>query len=149
MSGSSLIWIKNSSHMSWKYWVMMDVSRKNALGEKCPLENWHSRKIAPWEIAPHEIFLWIFPYLYFYFYESFFHKKIYFQFVYSICIIFSKTYFWFQAWYIMFIIHICVTNNAGHHYLATRGFFWAMLFFSSASASVLLNILINWASNVT
>ena len=33
-----------------------------------------------------------------------------------------------------------MTNNAGHSYLATRFFF--------NSASVLLNIFINWASNV-
>ena len=58
---------------------------------------------------------------------------------------FSYAYaFDFQAWYVMFIIRICVTNNCGHRCLVTR-FFYKQRFFS---ATVLINIHINVGSKV-
>ena len=98
-----------------------------------PLENCH-RKIAPRKFSPEKLptmkfFLWFFTYLYFLFLWEFSSiRKIYFhyffcyKFVYSICLQFAFYIFVFQAWDIMFIIHICMTNDAEHPYLATRFF---------------------------
>ena len=122
---------------------------------KLPLpENFPKEKL-PQKIVPIKIFCEFFLVSSFYIYENFrpqgksifIQLFFYYKFVYSICLhyFFLSVYFWFPAWHIMFIIHIWVTNNAGHRYLAPR-FFISKAFFNSAS--VLLNILIKWASNV-
>ena len=70
----------------------------------------------------------------FYFYENFRlkmknEKSTFIQFIFLIInnnlfilyfSIFFPVRFDLQAWYTMFIIHICVTNNAGHRYLASE-----------------------------
>ena len=48
---------------------------------------------------------------------------------------FPKRIFDFQGWHIMFITHICVTNNAGHRYLATCFFISNAIFQLSLSVA--------------
>ena len=125
--------------------------------ENCPLENCSSQNCPPGKLSPkncppppenfpNEIFFCeILSVRKIYFYSiNFFITNLFF-----VCfrIIFSYAYILdFQARHIIFIIHVGVTNNAGHRYLATRFFFISNTFYNSAS--VLLNILINRASNV-
>ena len=118
--------------------------------ENCPEENCHPppenpppRKITP--PSPLKFFLGIFSYLKIFLMKVssiryiYFHSIIFFVinfFILYVCIIFSKAYiFDFQAWNIMFIIHICVTNNAGHRYLATRSFYKQRFFQLSLSVA--------------
>ena len=113
--------------------------RKNAPGknpspERCPpgncsLKNYPPppRKFSTGKLSPMEPFCEFFLISSFCFYENFRpkEKSIFIQslfilnlFILYVCIIFSLAYiFDFQAWHTMFIIHICVSNNAGHRYL--------------------------------
>ena len=101
-------------------WPLKKCPSKNCPPEHCPSEN-----CTPWMF-----FINFFLSLVFIFMRIFVHKKnlfsirkIYFHsikffiinlFILYLCIIFSYAYiFDSQVWHIMFIIHICVTNNAG------------------------------------
>ena len=106
---------------------------------------WGSRKNAPKEnCPPWDFFVNFFLSLVFIFMRNFVHKKNLFHsincftinlFIIYVCMSFSYPYiFYFQAWH-MFIIHICVTSNAGHRYLAKR-FFYKQSFFFQPNLSV-------------
>ena len=102
--------------------------RRNATPENCPPEN------CPPPLLPWNFFVNFFLSLVFIFMIIFVHRKnlfsfnyfFYYEFVYFICL---RYIFDFQTWH-MFIIHICMTSNAGLRYLATR-FFDKQRFFST------------------
>ena len=121
--------------MHW--WILCYLTMVQSILGKMPLGKKAPRKNAPCKIAPHEIFLWTFLMSSF-FYENFVHKKnlfsfnefFYYKFVYSICLhyFFLSVYFWFSGMGYNVYQHMCVTNSAGHCYLATR-FFYKQRFF--------------------
>ena len=72
-------------------------------------------KLSHGKLSPMKLFCEFFFISSFYFYENFFaHKKNLFSFNYFFYYKFVWIIFDFQAWNIMFIKHIWVTDNAGH-----------------------------------
>ena len=120
---------------SRRYSAISSVSRHNSL------KSWKNapRKIATWEncstekCPPMKFFCEVFLISNFHFYGNFLPqlKYILIQLIFFVInnnlfilyfpLFFSCAYiFDFQLWHIIFIIHRCETNNAGHRYLASE-----------------------------